>query len=476
MLDQSLRTAILELHKKGNGIRAIARAMKLSRGAVREVVKAASAEVPRLIRAEKAEVHDADIRDLYARCKGNLVRVHEELEASGAQLSYQALTGFCRRHGIGHEPKKPAGRYHFEPGQEMQHDTSPHLAYLAGVERRVQTASLVLCYSRMRFIQLYPTFNRFICKLFLDEALRFFGASAKSCMIDNTHVVVLKGTGKAMVPVPEMKAFGDRYGFTFAAHEKGDANRSAHVERGFDHAENNFLAGRKFSDFAHANREARAWSERVNAKQRRALHASSRELFAKELPALVPLPLWLPEVYVLHHRIVDLEGYVHADGHIYSVPYQLIGRQLEVRETKDKVRVFDGPRLVAEHDRNFDFEKRRSTKEEHRPPRGQRRDSLRETSPEERELLAAEPPLPDYARVVKEKSGRWPAALRRLLQMRSDYPKKPFLDAVQSAAHYGLYDLDRLERMVLRNIVTEYFVAPVERRTRKNNEEPDNEG
>ena len=43
-------------------------------------------------------------------------------------------------------------------------------------------------------------------------------------MIDNTHVVVLHGTGKEMVPVPEMAAFAERYGFAFAAHEKGDAN------------------------------------------------------------------------------------------------------------------------------------------------------------------------------------------------------------------------------------------------------------
>src|SRR5262249_25465472 len=162
---------------------------------------------------------------------------------AGAKLSYQALTGFCRRHGIGYEPKKPAGKYPFEPGQEMQHDTSPHLAHIGGVERRVQTASLVLCCSRMRFIQLYPTFNRFICKLFLHDALTFFGAAAKHCMVDNTHVVVLHGTGREMVPVPEMAAFGERYGFTFIAHEKGDANRSAHVERGFDHVENNFYAG-----------------------------------------------------------------------------------------------------------------------------------------------------------------------------------------------------------------------------------------
>jgi transposase len=476
LLDQSIRTAILALHKKGLGIRNIARTMKLSRGAVRDVLRDGTAEVPRPPRAEKAEPHDADIRALYASCKGNLVRVHEELAAVGAALSYQALTGFCRRRGIGQMPKKPSGRYHFEPGQEMQHDTSPHLADIGGALRKVQTASLVFCFSRMRFIQLYPTFNRFICKLFLDDALHYFRAACRDCMIDNTHVVVLKGTGAEMVPVPEMVAFGERYGFRFIAHEKGDANRSAHVERGFDHVENNFLAGRKFTDFQHANREAIAWCDRVNAKTRRELQASARELFAKEQPQLVPLPAWLPDVYVLHHRVVDTEGYVHADGHIYSVPYQLIGRRVELRETKDALRVFDGPRMVAEHERVFSFEKRRTTKAEHRPPKGTIAKVERQPTPDECELLQAEPPLPEYARGVKRKgSNRWPAQLRRLAQMWRDYPRKPFIDAVASAIHYGLYDLDRLERMVLRNVATEYFVAPADRRE-KREDEPDYEG
>jgi hypothetical protein len=62
--------------------------------------------------------------------------------------------------------------------------------------------------------------------------------------------------------------------------------------------------------------------------------------------------------------------------------------------------------------------------------------------------------------VKSRSSNRWPLALRRLAQMRRDYPRKPFLDAVKSAAHYGLFDLDRLERLVLRNIASEYFVAP----------------
>jgi transposase len=187
--------------------------------------------VPVLQRAEKAEPYRQQILELLARCKGNLVRVHEELVASGAAFSYQALTAFCRRHGLIEPPQQPAGRYEFPPGEEVQHDTSPHEVELVGKKRRVQTASAVLCYSRMLFFQCYPTFQRFDCKVFLTEALRYFGGGPARVMIDNTHVVVLRGTGREMVPVPEMEAFAERFDFRFVAHERGDANRSARVER-----------------------------------------------------------------------------------------------------------------------------------------------------------------------------------------------------------------------------------------------------
>ena len=102
----------------------------------------------------------------------------------------------CRRHGIGQPPVAPAGRYEFSPGEEMQHDTSPHEVRLGGKKRKVQTASAVLCYSRMLFFQCYPTFQRFDCKVFLTEALRYFCGAARRVMIDNTHVVVLRGSGR----------------------------------------------------------------------------------------------------------------------------------------------------------------------------------------------------------------------------------------------------------------------------------------
>jgi transposase len=462
MLDQSLRTAILELHKKGASVRSISDALGVSRDAVSDVIESGSAEVPHLERPELAEPWRDEILAQYASCKGNLVRVHEEVERQGAELSYPALTAFCRRHGIGQEPKEPAGRYDFAPGEEMQHDTSPHRVTIGGVEKPIQIASLVLCFSRMIFIQIYACFTRFECKVFLTEALQYFGGAAARAMIDNTHVVVLKGTGPSMVPVPEMAAFAERFGFQFVAHEVGDANRSARVEGPFNWAQKNFLPGRTFEDWDDINRKARVWCDEKNAAHSDKLHASRRELFVAEQHRLKPLPIWIPEVYVLHHRIVDAEGYVNVRRTRYSAPYQLIGRNVEVRELKDRVDVYVGPRLVASHKRVVDPIDKRITDPSHRPPRGQGRHK-KGPLPEESELLQAQPKLASYLpRLKKHASGRGTLALRRLLKMVRDYPEAPFLTAVIRAEQYGLFDLDRLERMVLKQIATDYFVFPDE--------------
>ena len=286
MLSQAQRTAILELNAQGVSRPEIARMLKVSRATVRQVLRSNSAEVPELHRREKAEPYRQQILELLITCKGNLVRVHEELTASGAALSYPALTAFCRRHGIGQAPgpggAPPAGRYHFEPGQELQHDTSPHEVQLGDRKRKVQTASAVLCYSRMLFFQIYPCFQRFDCKVFLTEALRYAGGAPQQVMIDNTHLVVLRGTGREMVPVPEMAAFAERFGFRFLAHERGDANRSGRVERPFSFIENNFLVGRTFSSWADLNQQARQWCDRVNSTYKKHLRAIPRELFAVE--------------------------------------------------------------------------------------------------------------------------------------------------------------------------------------------------
>ena len=116
MLSQTQRTAILELSAQKVSKREIARVLRVSRLTVRKVLRENTSSVPEIPRAEKAEPYRQQILELLATCKGNLVRVHEELKESGAALSYPALTGFCRRQGIGQTPVVAAGQYHFEPG------------------------------------------------------------------------------------------------------------------------------------------------------------------------------------------------------------------------------------------------------------------------------------------------------------------------------------------------------------------------
>jgi hypothetical protein len=386
------------------------------------------------------------------------VRVHEELLAAGAQLSYAALTAFCRRHGIGYQPPTPAGHYDFAPGQELQHDTSPHEVELDGRRRKVQTASAVLCYSRMLFFQCYPTFQRFDCKVFLTDALRYMGGTTVRVMIDNTHVVVLRGSGREMVPVPEMAALGERFGFEFIAHAIGNVNRSGRVERPFSFIEGNFLAGRTFSSWEDLNQRAREWCDKVNSTYKKHIRAVPRELFAVERLHLKPLPAWVPEVYRLYQRLVDIEGYVVLHTNRYSVPLDWIGRRVEVRETKDKIEIQLDTRRLVTHRRIAEAEHQRVMLAEHRPPRGQRAPRP-DAHPEEKAILTSAPELAEYVAGLKQRSRKViTLALRQLLRFVREYPREPLLGAVHEAARYGLYDLDRLERMILRRVTREYFL------------------
>jgi len=150
-----------------------------------------------------------------------------------------------------------------------------------------------------------------------------------------------------------------------------NANRSARVERPFWFIENNFLAGRTFSSWEDLNRQAREWCDKVNSTYKKHIRAVPRELFALERLRLKPLPAWIPEVYRLHQRMVDIEGYVALHTNRYSVPVDWIGRRVEVRETKDKIEIQRDARNLVTHTRIADAENRRIMLAQHRPPRGQ---------------------------------------------------------------------------------------------------------
>jgi len=63
-----------------------------------------------------------------------------------------------------------------------------------------------------------------------------------------------------------------------------------------------------------------------------------------------------------------------------------------------------------------------------------------------------------YVAGLKKRSpGRDVSRLRRLLAMRRTYPRQAFLAAVEKALHYGLYDLHRLEHLILERVAGDFF-------------------
>jgi transposase len=459
MLDYEVRAAILKLQEAGCAIRKIARELRVSRKTVRKVLSQGTSEVPQSERTELCAEHEEQIRAEHDKCAGNLVRVAEELEADGIRVNYSTLTAFCRRRGIGVKPKKLAGRYHFGPGEEMQHDTSPHDVQVGGRRRRVQCASLVLCFSRLLFAQCYCTFNRFYCRIFLTEALRYFEGAAGRCMVDNSSVVIGHGTGAEAVPAPQMEAFSDRFGFYFAAHELGDANRSARVERPFDYIERNFYAGRTFVDLDDLNAQLRQWCDRVNLRTKRHIRAVPRELYQTERQHLKSLPAYIPEVYRLHQRLVDVEGYVTLHTNRYSAPVELLGRRVQVRESQDMVRIVEGHRLVCEHARLPEGQGRRATLPQHRGVSRRRQAIRRLPDAKVGALRAGGAELGAMVdALVKRHGGRAIRHVRTLHRMYLEYPTEALTMACGEALQYGLLDLQRVEKMVLRNIAGDFFV------------------
>jgi transposase len=458
MISPSKKQFILEMAAKNAGLREISRTLQVSRNTVREIIRNGDAEHPE--KESKYVEHLPIIKELFKECRGNVVRVAEELDSRhGILIPYQTLTWIIRKFEIRTPKKTRSGEHDFAPGEEMQHDTSPHKIVLGGEKVIAQCASLVLAYSRKIFIQYYPRFTRFECKVFLATAFAYMDGVCEKCVIDNTHVVVASGVGPCAVINPEMEHFGGLYGTRFKPHRINDPNRKARVERPFYFVETNFIAGRTFDDWQDLNRQALAWcNEKSNPKHKRSLGMSPDAAYIIEKPSLKALPPFTPPVYQSFCRGVDIQGYVQLETNRYSVPHALVGKKLEVQKHWDKVLVYDKQKLVAEHKRIIDKNETRATLPNHHPPLNSIKSHQGPTKEERLLLEINNEELTRYVANLKERSpGRGVLNLRRLLSLQRTYPCEPFIAAVRTALNYGLYDLARLERMILNNIAGDFF-------------------
>jgi transposase len=163
------------------------------------------------------------------------------------------------------------------------------------------------------------------------------------------------------------------------------------------------LRNRSFFSLAELNAAIAELVEALNDRPFKKLEGSRSSAFASiDLPAMRRLP---PRRYELAERRmakVNIDYHCEHDGRVYSVPYALVHRKVEVRATATTVELFHEGERVATHFRSYGPRGTAVTNEQHRP-----RNHRDQVWPPERMLAWAASFGPAVARVVEQMLARY---------------------------------------------------------------------
>lgn len=456
MIESEKRKAVYLLHGEGMSIRALARQLHLSRKSVRRIISEKGTSL-KITRGDRKKVDPDLIGKLYMDCEGFIRRVHEKLqEEEGIEIGYSTVVRLVKSLGL----DDPDHKDHRDsqvpdvPGNEMQHDTSPYEREIGGKPLKIVGSSLYLRYSKMRYVKFYRTFNRFRMKCFFHEALGHFGYTAATCIIDNTNLAVLHGTGSNAVMVAEMIAFAKNHGdFKWKAHFIRHSDRKGGVESGFWFVETNFFPGRKFESLEDLNAQALEWAtKRIPLRPHSKNKLIPAQLFEFEKPHLKKLPPFVCAPVLLHERETDQYGYAAFDGNYYWIPGH--GRdRVQVIQYSDKIRILRNREELAEYLLPVYGVKNERFRPAGIPAIRQNPNNCkRPTGAEENRLTAIDPTIGQYLQFISTaplSSTKKYRLIRELFSLSLKLAPQLFIQTIQRAHRYAITNRDTIERMAV---------------------------
>ena len=246
----------------------------------------------------------------------------------------------------------------FAPGEAAQVDWGcAGMICLGATRRRLSFFLMVLCHSRMAYVQ-------FTCGEGLEHflachqnALEFFGGTPGVILIDNLKTGVLRHLcGEKAVFHPRYLDFAAHYGFEPRACNVRKANEKGRVENGVGYVKKNFLAGLELPGSLGAiNTAARQWLDSIaNVRIHGETHKPPQELFTIEKRALRPLPPVAADTSVTRLVRVTNRCRVVLDTNRYSVPALYASARLTLRAFADRLCLYHAHNMVASHPRSYE--------------------------------------------------------------------------------------------------------------------------
>ena len=347
---------ILELHRQGMSVSAIARQVGLDRKTVRRYIARGlepPAYQPRPAQPTRLAPFEPYLRErvrAFPTLTGQ--RLLREIRERGYLGGYTAVTDFLRA-------VRPATvsaferRFETPPGRQAQVDFAYFRTTFTdepSTPRVVWLFSLVLGHSRMLW-------GRFVAHQDLDTVLRCHTAAFEALggvpaeiLYDRMKTAVLGEVAEGVIDNEKLLGFARHYGFLPKACRPYRAQTKGKVERPFRSIREDFFLARSFRDLDDLNAQFRRWLDSV-ANARR--HATTGRVvaahFAEEQPALHPLPAGPYAAVLRLERRISRDGMVSLDGNLYSVPDSTRRRSVEVQVLTDEVRIFEDQHLIATH-------------------------------------------------------------------------------------------------------------------------------
>ncbi len=306
-------------------------------------------------RASKLDPFKADIVRWLQSHHLSAVQVLQRLREQGYTGGYTLVSDYVRHL---RPPQRPAYlTLAFAPGECAQVDWGSYGSIAVGSPlRRLSFFVMVLCYSRLLYLEftLTQTLEQFLaCH---ENAFRAFGGVAKNLMIDNLKTAVLEHPRDRPVRFhPRYHELAAHFGFTIKPCGVRQPHEKGRVENAVGYVKKNFLNGLELGPFSALNPAARHWLDTVaNVRQHGQTHQRPCDRFAQEKPHLLALPSQPFDAALIKPVRASRQFRVSVDANHYSVPAAYAGTRLTLKLYPDRLCLYSGQTLVARHHRCYD--------------------------------------------------------------------------------------------------------------------------
>ena len=353
MLSQEDYIVIKTLKARGVYQTDIAAELGVHPRTVSRALKRGSAPTPpRARRSSKLDPYKAQIDQLLSEGVWNAVVILREIQAAGYDGKITIVRAYVTpKRAL--RPSKATVRFETPPGRQLQSDWGQIVTVVAGQEVKVDFIVNTLGYSRRFHFWCTDSQDAEHTYEGLVRSFEYFGGVTEEVLVDNQKTAVISHTnGQGAQFNPRFVDLSGCYGFQPRACQPYRARTKGKDERMVGYVKQNFFVRyRAFDSVEQMNLLAEHWLAE-EADQR--LHGTVREVvierFARELPALQPLPAVRYDTAYYETRQVSWDSYVEVRGNRYSVPGDLAGQAVTVRIGLDDLfQVYAGEQLVAQH-------------------------------------------------------------------------------------------------------------------------------